>query len=103
MAAQGVPQGGTASLQNIVSVGLSLALIVGVILALFFLIWGGFDWVMSTGDKQKINNAQQKLLFSIIGLIVIFLSFFIMKIILNFFFGGASGAVRCGPGGVFCI
>jgi hypothetical protein len=54
------------------------------------LIWGGFDWITSEGDKQKVANARQRLAMAIIGLIVVFLSFMIVNIVSTFFFGAGA-------------
>jgi len=97
--AGGVPQGGQATLTRVIGVGLTLLLIAAVILSLFYLIWGGIDWVMSEGDKQKLQSARQKIVFSIVGLTVAFLSFFIINLIFNFFLGGggSTGTPFCPP------
>jgi len=88
--AVGMPQGGTGSLANIVGTGLNLLILAAVILCLLFLIWGGFSWLMSEGDKQKIGQARQKIVFAIIGLLVVFMAFFIINVFYRFFLG--SGA-----------
>jgi TRAP-type C4-dicarboxylate transport system permease small subunit len=85
-----VPTGGTDMLTNIISVALNLAIIAAIIICLFMLIWGGFDWITSEGDKQKVANARQRLAMAIIGLIVVFLSFMIVNIVSTFFFGAGA-------------
>jgi uncharacterized membrane protein len=84
--AQGIQSGGPITLDKIIGVGLELAVFVAVIVCLFMLIWAGFDWLLSEGDKQKVAKARQRLVFSIIGLVVIFMSFMIINIIYTFFF-----------------
>ncbi len=51
-----------------------------IILCLAYLIWGGIDWTMSYGDKTKIQKARLKLVYAIIGLFIVFLSFFIINL-----------------------
>ena len=80
--------GGASSLNNIISVGLNLAVMVAIIVCLFTLVWGGFDWLTSEGDKQKVGKARQRLVMSILGLIVVFISFMIINLIYTFFFNG---------------
>jgi hypothetical protein len=84
-----VPTGGPSSLANIISTGLNLAIVVAILVCLFMFILGGFNWILSQGDKQKIAQARQRLVMSILGLAVIFMSFIIINIIYTFFFGGA--------------
>ncbi|MFS8158905.1 MAG: hypothetical protein ACMG6E_01585 [Candidatus Roizmanbacteria bacterium] len=39
--------------------------------ALLYLLWGSLDWVMSGGDKDKVDKARQKIMAALIGVIVI--------------------------------
>ena len=63
------------------------AIIGAILLALIFLIWGGFKWIISGGDKGKVDSARSTIISSLVGLIIVFLSWFIMNMILEFFFG----------------
>lgn len=59
---------------------------------LLYLIWGGFKWLTSGGDKAAVQAAREHIVAAIIGLILIFVSYVIMNILMNFFFGvGLSG------------
>lgn len=69
------------SLSSIFSTGVTLLLLFAVILTLFFLISAGIDMIMAGGDKQKVVNARQKLTYAIVGLIIVFFSFFIVNVI----------------------
>ena len=44
---------------------------VGVFLSMIMLIWGGYMWIMSTGDPQKLKQAQGVLTWAILGLVFI--------------------------------
>jgi TRAP-type C4-dicarboxylate transport system permease small subunit len=92
-----MPQGGVGALTNIVQVGLNLLIIAALILSLFYLIWGGFNWLMSEGDKQRVNNAKQKIVYAVLGLIVVFASFFVINVIYGFFFGGNVSPLNYKP------
>jgi uncharacterized membrane protein len=82
-----VPTGGPGTLDTIIGTGLSLAVVAAIVVCLFMLILSGFEWIFSEGDKQKVAKARQRLAMSIIGLIVVFVSFMIINIIYTFFFG----------------
>ena len=56
-----------------------------IVLTLFFLILGGISFITSGGDKQKVVSARLRLTYAVVGLIIIFLSFFIVNIIGGFF------------------
>lgn len=65
--------------------GITFLLAGAIVLALFFLVWGGIQWITSGGDKTKIQDARKKMMYAIIGLIICFLAFFIVSLIGNVF------------------
>ncbi len=46
-------------------------LTIGGVAALFYLMWGAFDWAISQGEKGKIEAAQKKMTSAVIGLVMI--------------------------------
>lgn len=85
----GVPTGGLGSggtLEKIIQIGIQILIILGVVLALFFIIFSAIQWVTSEGDKQKLQAARNRLTYTIIGLLVILLAIFLVN-----FVGGAFG------------
>ena len=72
---------------NLVGNVVTILLIIAVILALFFLIWGGIRWITSGGDKGKVDAARQTITAAIVGLILAFLAYAILNIILLIFTG----------------
>jgi len=73
------------SLDQIVGVIFGVLFFVAILLTIVYLIWGGIDYITSTGDKNKIHAAKDKIIYAIIGLIVVILSFFIIRMF-GFFF-----------------
>ncbi len=67
-------------LQNVINAALILA---GVV-AVFLIIWSGFQYVTSNGDKEKVDSARKRLTYAIIGLVFIFSSFMILRFISTF-------------------
>ena len=65
--------------QTIILNVISLFFAVGGIGVIIFFIWGSVDWIMSGGDKEKISNARKKMTNAIIGLILLSLSFAIIR------------------------
>jgi len=51
-----------------------LIFVIAVVVALLYLIYGGFRWLISTGDKGKVSEAREHIVAAIIGLVVIFLA-----------------------------
>jgi len=69
----------------IVGAAVTFVLIVAVLIALFFLIFGGIRWITSGGDKAKVESARGTIIAAIIGLVIAFLAFFILSLALSFF------------------
>lgn len=59
--------------------------ILAAVIALFFLIWGGIKWILSGGDKGKVEAARGTIIAAIVGLIIVFLAFFIIQFVLGLF------------------
>jgi hypothetical protein len=82
---EGVPQGGPGAAANIIKWGVNFLLIIAVLMALLFLIWGGIDLVTSEGQKDKLSRARKKIFFSIIGIVVAFFAFAIIYFVQTVF------------------
>src|SRR5581483_560757 len=79
-----------ANLGSIVSSMISAAFVIAIIIALGFLVYGGIKWILSEGDKSKVEESRNHVMAAIIGLIVVFLSYFILNIVVGFFISGKS-------------
>ncbi|MBI4080144.1 MAG: hypothetical protein HY430_00030 [Candidatus Levybacteria bacterium] len=66
---------------------MTFAIVIAIIIALFYLIWGGIKWITSGGDKEKVSTARNQIISVVVGLILVFLSWFIINFILQVFFG----------------
>jgi len=84
----GMPTGGIDKLEDILQTAVVLLFIFAIILCLFVLIYSGWQWLTSGGDKQKITQIKQRIIYAIIGLIVTFLAFMIINLLSNFFSAG---------------
>ncbi len=73
------------SFSNVVSAVVTLLLIAAVVISLVFLIWGGIKWILSGGDKTAVESARSHIIGAIVGLVIAFAAFFVLKIVLNFF------------------
>lgn len=60
-------------------------LVISAVVALIFLIWGGFKWITSGGDKTKVEAARNTIIAAVVGLIVAFLAYFILAVVLGIF------------------
>ena len=80
-----IPNGGTGILNAVMSNALTIFLIFAALFAGFVFIRGGIEWISSGGDKQKIEQARQRLVYGILGLILVLLSFFVVNFVFKLF------------------
>ncbi len=75
---------GAITIPAIVSAVVKLALIVAALIAFGFLIFGGIKWIMSGGDKEATAKAQSTITSALIGLLVVFAAWAIIRLIETF-------------------
>lgn len=75
----------TAFLSTLVPNAIGLLFVVGAVIFFFMLVIGAVQWISSGGDKANVESARGKLTNALIGLIVLFASFAIIKLIEAFF------------------
>jgi hypothetical protein len=59
----------------------TMALIIGSVLFLFYLLIGAIKWITSGGDKQRLESARGTVAQAIIGLLVLFSVFAIANLV----------------------
>ncbi|OIO52990.1 hypothetical protein AUJ46_06210 [Candidatus Peregrinibacteria bacterium CG1_02_54_53] len=72
-------EGGNA--MEIISVFIALGLIAATILCLVFIIIGGISFILSAGNEDKIKKAVHTIRYSIVGLVVAFIAYFLVLFI----------------------
>lgn len=63
---------------------LRFVMMISALLVFAQLIWGGLEWIISGGDKGKVDGARNKITAAVIGLIIVASSFAILQLTLNF-------------------
>lgn len=63
-------------IRNILTIVFSIA----VLLVLFYLILGAFEWITSGGEKEGVGKARGKIINALIGLAILALAFLIVRI-----------------------
>lgn len=53
------------------------------VVAVGFIIYGGFLYILSSGDPGKIRKAKDTLLYAIIGVVVVLIAFVITQFVIN--------------------
>lgn len=78
---------------------------IGGIIVLVMFLWGALEWITAGGDSGKIEKARNKMMQSIIGLLILASSFVIIGFISQLFFGEEFSLLNLGftiqdtPGG----
>lgn len=55
--------------------------IIAAVIFIFFLLWSALEFIYSRGDKEHIQSARGRLTWAIIGLVLLGLSFVLIRII----------------------
>lgn len=79
---------------NMISAVIGAILILGFIIAMLYFMIGGIRWLTASGDKTKLQSAQDQITQAITGLIVLAAFWAIMTVI-----GQFTGVAVFGPGG----
>jgi len=70
---------------NIFSLLFRLLLLGAALSAFVFIFYGGFKWLISQGDKKKVEEARGTIINAMIGLFIVFLAFLVVNLIGGFF------------------
>lgn len=63
----------------------SIFFAIGIIIALFYLLWGAAKWINSGGDKAAVDAARGQVIGAAIGLIILLLTFLVLNVLFGFF------------------
>jgi len=84
----GLGSGGTTGVsffQKFVPAVVTFAFIIGSLIFLFIFITGAIQWISSGGDKQALEGARGKITNALVGLVILFATFAVIKLIETFF------------------
>lgn len=70
---------------GLISGGISLILIIAALVFFFILVIGGIKWILSGGDKAQTESARNQITSALIGLIIVFAAWAILRLIDTFF------------------
>lgn len=59
--------------------------VIAVLLTFVFLLWGGIQWILSGGEKDKYEGARNRITAALIGLAIVALAWLIIKVVTYFF------------------
>lgn len=78
-------QTGLGFFQKFIPAIIVFGLIIGVVVFFFILISGAIQWISSGGDKQALEGAKGKVTNAIIGLVILFATYAIIRLLGVFF------------------
>lgn len=70
---------------ELISDSVSFIIILAFIIAFFFLLWGGFQWITSGGDESQVEAARSRIIQAIIGLTLVVGAWAIFGFVSSFF------------------
>lgn len=75
---------GAGGLSDLLSRLISMFYVLAIVVLIFMLVWGAFDWITSGGEKEKLESAKKKLINAIIGIIMFAVTFAIIQVLGTF-------------------
>ncbi len=85
----GVVPSSAVQVSDVIRFIINLLVVIAVIASLVYLIYGGLRWVISGGDKEKVEAARKTVVAAIIGLVVVLLSWVIITVVMQIVTGKA--------------
>lgn len=73
----------TQTIGGIVSQGLRIAFIIGLLAVLAMLVFGAVQWIFSGGDKDALSKARGRIIHALVGLLILALTFLLTVVIGN--------------------
>lgn len=78
------PLQGIENIGDVVNILTMFLLPFGAIVLFFVLLWGGYDFMTSAGNEEKISGARMKITAGIIGFVLLAVSYIIVGMIAGF-------------------
>ena len=72
---------------DIIKIVISAALGIIGSFALLMLVWGGFQWLTSAGNPEKVSAGTQTMVWALIGVMVVLASYVLLSTFLDFLTG----------------
>lgn len=82
-------------LGKFIAFGINAFILIAGFSMLIYLLWGAFDWISSSGEKEKITKAQNKITNALIGMVLIF----VVLVLFNLVAGNILGIINPNEGG----
>jgi hypothetical protein len=77
-------EGGSAFFANFLPRAVVLSFIVGALIFFFMFVTGAIQWIGSGGDKQKLESARERITSALIGIVLLFTAYAVIRFVGNF-------------------
>lgn len=74
---------GYGTLGEFVNATLNLAISIAAVIAVVFLVWAGFQYILSRGEGDKAEKAQKSIIYTLLGLVICFIAPLVIKFVMN--------------------
>jgi hypothetical protein len=78
-------ESGKTFFQKFIPAAVTIGFVIGILIFFFMLLIGAIKWISSGGDKQAMESARGTITSALIGLVILFAAFAIIKLIQSFF------------------
>ncbi len=75
---------GSTGLSNFFSALVNFAFVIASLIFVLLMIWGALEWMLSGGEKEKVEGARNRLTHAFIGLIILATAFAILQLLGQF-------------------
>ena len=69
---------------RLASAAINLILVAAGLLAFFFFLYGGLQWILAGGDKEATEKARKRITAALIGLVIIFSTYAFIALVSGF-------------------
>jgi len=89
-------ESGTTDINKIIGSLIKAALGVIGAITLLMLVWGGFLWLTSAGNAERVEQGTKTMLWAAIGVLIVFSSYFIIATFTNYLTGNENAPIQTG-------
>jgi TRAP-type C4-dicarboxylate transport system permease small subunit len=85
------PLSGINSIADLINKILPFLYSIAAVILIFVFIWGGYDYMLSQGNPEKVKSASSKITAGLIGFGLLIFAYFITRLIVFIFLGSGNG------------
>lgn len=75
---------GSEGISNFLTALVNLAFVIAAVIFVILLLWGALEWMLSGGEKEKVEGARNRLTHAFVGLLILAVAFAILQLLGQF-------------------